>query len=231
MVAILVLLTILTFLTVDYFAQRSAAHRAVPATAPARRPMRVMAPADLGLVPAGVFMDLGHTWARLEPSGELRVGADRLPATLLGGVERVEALPAGSEVGRGDPVAVLHHGGRSLPVRSPVDGRVAAVNAPLEAEPGRLAADPYGQGWLCTIAPRGLGGALRRLLVAEEAQAWMRRELASLRDFLVGMGERGALATATLPDGGLPVEGLAGRLAEGDWNELAERFFGAPAGG
>ena len=59
MVALLVLLTIIIFLTVDYFAQQAAARQAVPAVA-APSPLAVRVPADLGSVPSGLFLSPGH---------------------------------------------------------------------------------------------------------------------------------------------------------------------------
>ena len=77
------------------------------------------------------------------------------------------------------------------------------------------------------MKPQDLGPALYRLFVAEEARGYLSEQLANLRDFLVGlsMAGRESLATATLPDGGLPVEGLATRLSDEEWRELVERFF------
>jgi hypothetical protein len=63
--------------------------------------------------------------------------------------------------------------------------------------------------------------------VAEEAREFLRTELASLRDYLAGLSLAGhrSVAMATLPDGGLPVEGLARRMSAEEWQELVERFF------
>ena len=59
-----------------------------------------------------------------------------------------------------------------------------------------------------SLAPRDLGGSLRRLFVAEEARTFLRDELARMRDFLVGLslagrGSLGSPAMVTLPDGGV----------------------------
>jgi glycine cleavage system H protein len=191
------------------------------------QPIFVRTPVDLASVPDGVFLGPGHTWLELEPAGAVRVGVDRLAPTLLGGVETIAAVPAGTEVRRGDRLALLRKGERTVEVRSPVDGVVTAANAELAADPGRLAAEPFGAGWLLRLKPRELAASLRRLFIAEEAREFLRNELANLREFLVGLSlsrER-ALATATLPDGGLPVEGLAARLPAEDWSALTERFF------
>jgi len=224
MVALLVLLTIIIFLTVDYFAQQAAARRAVPAVA-APSPLAVRVPADLGSVPNGLFLGPGHAWVGLYPSGEVRVGADPLPLTLLGGLDAVTAISAGTEVRRGQPIARLTRGARSLELASPVDGVVVATNPDAESDPGVLAADPFGCGWIVTVRPRALGGALKGRFLAEEGAAWMRVELGRLRDFLVGLTGRAALAAPTLPDGGLPLAGVAEILDDGEWRELVARFF------
>lgn len=226
MVAILVLFTIITCLTVDYFAERAKLRRAVLAPDTSiPRPLSVRAPVDLTNVPAGIFLGRGHSWMELEPAGQVRVGVDRLPLVLLGKVDEIDAVPAGTELRRGERLALLRQGDRTLEVKSPVDGRVAAVNAGLTPE--SLAANPFGASWIVRMEPRELPAALRLLHVAEEAKAFLRGELATLRDFLAGLSLAGhpSLATATLPDGGMPVDGLARRLSPEEWQELTERFF------
>ena len=230
MVAILVLFTIILCLTIDYFAERAKLRRAAPASdASTPRPLSVRAPVDLTNVPAGIFLGPGHAWMELEPAGQVRVGVDRLPLVLLGRVDGIDAVPAGTELRHGERLALLRQGDKALEVKSPVDGRVAAVNADLTPE--RLAANPFGAGWLVRMEPRELGAALRRLHVADEARTFLRNELGNLRDFLAGLAlaghpaGHGNVAMATLPDGGLPVEGLAGRLSPEEWQELTERFF------
>lgn len=227
MVAILVLLTIIVFLTVDYAVQRAALRRAATAAAAAagEAPPTVRVPVDIAALPAGVFVGPGHAWLELRPSGGVRVGVDRVPVTLLGGLDAVEAPPAGTKLRRGDAAAVLRKGERSIAIPSPVDGVVTGVNPDLTARPAELGDSPFGRGWLVSLKPHGLAASLRSLFVAEEASAWMRRELSRLRDFLVGLGEGGALAPATLPDGGLPVAGLAAHLSDEQWRRLTEGFF------
>lgn len=228
MVAILVLFTIIICLTIDSFVERAALRRRARA-GPEKgfKPVSVRMPEDLTRVPAGIFVAPGHAWMELEPSGAVRVGADRLPFTLMDGAETIETPPVGTEVHQGEPVAVLRHGERTVEIKSPVDGVVAATNPLVAGNPARVGKEPFGAGWLVRMKPRNLGAALRRLFVAEEARTYLAGELSHLRDFLVGlsMAGRESLATATLPDGGLPVEGLAGRMPENEWRELTERFF------
>jgi glycine cleavage system H protein len=231
MVAILILATIITCLTVDYFAERAALRRAArEGVSLPERPVSVRTPEDFTRVPAGVFVGPGHSWLELDPAGSVRVGVDRVPLSLLGGVETIEAVPVGTSIRPGDRLAVLRQGDRDLVLKSPVEGTVTAVNPIAATNPARVSQEPFGNGWLVSLAPRDLGSGLRRLFVAEEARTFLREELARMRDFLVGLslagnGSLGSLGIATLPDGGLPVDGLAARLSAGEWQELTERFF------
>ena len=64
---------------------------------------------------------------------------------------------------------------------------------------------------------------MRLTVVAREAADWMRGELRRLRDALV-QGEP-ALA-ASLPDGGLPIDGVAQDLDPDAWDRVTRCMFG-----
>jgi glycine cleavage system H protein len=228
MVALFVLLTIVLLLTIDYFVQRAQLRKAAvlqPAGAAAPQPAAIPLPMAVDRIPKGVFLDPGHTWVQLEPSGALRVGADLFPAAVLGRVDALEVQPAGAHVRRGDPIAVLRRGGRALTLRAPVDGVIQRVNEEARKDPSRLARDPFGGGWLYWITPEAIAPALKTMLVAEEATGWIRRELNRLRDFMSSLALQPAPAGATLHDGGLPAEGLSETLDEASWDRLVDEFF------
>lgn len=225
MVALLVLTTILLFLTIDYFAQRSNAPAAeAVASAPPLRPA-----ADLIRVPGDTWLAQGHVWARVEPYGTVRVGTDRLAGTLLGAIDRAAIVRQGSEVRAGDPIATVAHGGRTITLRSPVDGVVTAINDELAANPNAVLLDPFGQGWMARIRPVALGPAMKRMFVAEEANAFLRDELRKLRELLTAAPALQPAMAVTLPDGGLPADGLAERLDDRSWSAVAAGLYGTPA--
>lgn len=235
MVALFVLLTIIALLTVDYFVQRAELKKAkattdvaqwVPAhAAEAAAGAATRSPVPLDRIPSGIFVDPGHVWVQLEPSGALRLGADMIPAALLGRPDRVDLKPEGTAVRRGDPIATLVRGARSLTLRAPLDGVITRVNPVAQKTPERLQDDPYGQGWLMWFAPRDLSAALKRMFVAEEATAWARGQLERLRDFVAAGSADAQLVGATLQDGGAPIEGLTDHLDDARWQQLVEEIF------
>jgi glycine cleavage system H protein len=239
MAYLLVLVTCIVCVAIQYFLHHSGALAAASAAGPTVSPGgRVAAPSqkavpvstgiDAGLLthaPRDVFLAPGHTWLQLERSGGVRLGSDRFALTALGGVDRLEVAPAGTRVRQGDVLARLGLGKRGLRLLSPVEGRVTAVNRSLLARPNHLHADPYETGWFCSIRPERLAGSLKRMVIAEETEEWMRSELRRLRDILSSReGELTALA-----DGGSPVQGLACCLEQEEWEEFVERFFEVPA--
>ncbi|MBC8329016.1 MAG: hypothetical protein H8E31_09745 [Planctomycetes bacterium] len=241
MFVLLVLLTFVAALTVDYLVQRSEARREalVMASDPVVHPRAAVLPTpaqrrgapriadELSRLPAGLFLSPGHDWLQLESSGSIRLGTDRLALALLGGVDRLELLPAGSVVHQGDPLATLHFGSRSIVLRAPLEGVIDEVNTLVGADPQRLARDPFEEGWLYRLHARSLAEALRGMKVAEEATAWMGSELSRVRDFATGLGQ-GARVSATFRPGGSPVPvGIASDLGASDWKKLVDRFYAA----
>lgn len=234
MVVLFVVLTVIVFLTIDYFVQRSELRQVAPAAAiagqqvePARtaRSARSRMPFPIDRTPKGVFVGPGHTWMQLEPSGRLRLGVDALPLAALGGLTEIDIASAGTEVRKGEPVITLRHGRRSLAMTSPVDGVIEEVNDRVRTDPAALNLNPYGRNWLYSILPLELTVALKDAFVGEDAVAWMWDELRRLYDIVASLASGPSPVGVTAQDGGVPVEGFSEHLGDEQWNQLVERFF------
>ena len=228
MVAIGLVLTIVAFLALDYFVFQRVKSRETRRAAPLAgvpAPLRAGEMADLDVLPANVFLGPGHVWVRLERSGSIRVGADGLACALLGIPDRVELAPAGRKVQRGDPLATMQSGERTLRLLAPADGVVARINPRLALMPQSAEREPYDAGWLCELWPSRLAEALKGMRAAEEATAWMRTELGELRDVVTGWTSRRGRVLGAMADGGFPIRALAQRIDEREWHALRVRFF------
>jgi len=169
-------------------------------------------------VPAGVALHPGHTWARVEADGLVAVGVDDFAQRLVAPTH-VDLPRPGAMVTQGEPAVALGDGHRSVPLVSPVNGTVVAVNRAVAEDPNLLQ-NAYGTGWLFKVKAPRLEADQRQLLHAQAA-----------RHFLDGEAEALAMRASpevgqVLQDGGVPVEGLARALA-GDlgWEALAREFF------
>ena len=184
----------------------------VPAGATALRPT-----AGWFHVPAGVHLHPGHTWARLDTDGLVTVGIDDFAHKLV--APSAVQLPAlGTHVAQGEPALALRDEGASVPMLSPVDGTVVAVNPALKSDAAALA-DSYGAGWLFKVKTPRLAANFRQL----HAPAQANRMLEDAGEALVRRmdPELGRL----LQDGGTPVHGIARALAGDEWEALAREHF------
>jgi glycine cleavage system H protein len=222
--AVVYLLLFIPFWKYVQGGKRAAAE--VPARAPARPAVmaRAAAPRPAGAtasgwfqLPAGVFLHPGHTWARLEADGLVAVGADDFAHKLVGPA-RVELPTLGSHVAQGEPALEIGDAEKTVPMLSPVDGTVVAVNAAVK-ERSDATEDPYGAGWLFKVKAPRLAANLRQLL--SDGPAHRVLEEASDRLALRMSPELGRV----LQDGGVPIHGIGQALAGDAWDELARGFF------
>jgi glycine cleavage system H protein len=217
MTAILVVLTLVFFVSLDAF--RLYLERRREARSRELAPVRPFAPVAL---PRGLFLDRSHTWARMTDSGALRVGIDELVTQAVGSADSIKLPLAGQPVRRGEPLATLMRKGRRLSIPSPVDGTVVSSNTNLLRSPQLLADDAYGAGWLVSIWPVEVREALRAFSVGEAARRLLEREIQRLGDFLT-LHSTPATAPA-LADGAHPIVGATSHLDERGWREFQREF-------
>lgn len=129
------------------------------------------------VVPKTLFFHPGHTWARLDETGQVTVGVDDLVRALSGQMSAVELPRVGDRLMAGRPALSIRHKDRRLTLASPVSGTVTEVNAALGRDPVRLRWRPYKEGWAFRVAPGDrLAAELGELAIGRDAEAWMRAE-------------------------------------------------------
>lgn len=92
-----------------------------------------------------------HTWLRLAGDGTGRVGITTYAQEQLKEVVFVELPEVGDAVSRMEPFGVIESIKATNDLYSPVSGEVIEINPALEAEPGTVNRDPYGDGWMIVI--------------------------------------------------------------------------------
>lgn len=107
-------------------------------------------------VPEPLRYSEDHGW--VAPQGEgpeelARVGLTDYGQDLLGEVEFVELPSPGSHLVAGALMAEIEARKATSELYSPLAGRIVAVNESLVESPGAINSDPYGDGWLCILAP------------------------------------------------------------------------------
>jgi glycine cleavage system H lipoate-binding protein len=158
-----------------------------------------------------------HTWLAARRDCELAVGLDDFAQRLLPSASSVELPRAGMAVGKGDPIAVVRAGGHVVRIGAPIAGTVLRVNGRVRRDPSLLKSDPYGAGWLFTLAPADAG--YLRFPREDQAERWFgaeQRRLARLVE-----GELGLAAA----DGGELVAPAPAILGEAGWKRVLAEFL------
>jgi glycine cleavage system H lipoate-binding protein len=205
MVALFVVAIMVCALTADYVVQRLAL----------RAPSYAF---------GDIFLDASHLWIKPEPSGLARVGADDVVGVLLGRPWRIEWSPMG-QVKRGAPLAVVHGQGRSLTLRSPVDGDVVEQNTKVGEVLANASLQAFDAGWLVRMRPVELAPRLAAMKTGAKLRDWSRQEMDRLRAYVLSRLPAAAVGI-TAADGGPLAPDLASRLDDNAWDEAVRLMLG-----
>ena len=103
-------------------------------------------------VPEDLRYSTDHEWAR-RVDDRIRVGITDFAQDALGDVVFVDLPTEGKVVEAGGMLGEVESTKSVSEIYAPVAGEVVAVNSALADSPERLNTDPYGDGWICEIAP------------------------------------------------------------------------------
>lgn len=218
MAILLTLLTFLLFISLSYFRSQRAEAAARPQLWPLPRAPEMQREQGFE-IPKGYCFHPGHTWVLDEGRQNARVGLDSFAANLLGKIDRVEVAGLNRWVRQGQRLWTLASDGLSVEMVSPVEGIVVAANPAVLEDPGLIARDPYGNGWILVLKSPDLATNLGNLLPTPFVRSWMQSTLDRLRTLTT------QFAPALAQDGGVPVSGLLRRLEPGLQRRVAKEFF------
>jgi len=105
-------------------------------------------------------------WISME-EGRIRVGVSDYVQRTGGDVAFVELLKPGSAVERQAEFGTLETAKTTVSLLSPMSGTVEEANGRLGEKPELVNSDPYGEGWLVTLAPRNLENDVKTLMSAD----------------------------------------------------------------
>jgi len=101
-------------------------------------------------VPDDLLYTKSHEWIRREGEN-IRVGITDHAQAELTDVVFVELPKVGAPAEAQAPIAVVESVKAASDIYAPVKGTVVEVNKALEADPGLINREPFGQGWLFVL--------------------------------------------------------------------------------
>ena len=210
-------LTVVALIALEFLVLRK---RRRPAGEPALRlPGLEPLSRAIRLVPGGVFLQPTFTWARIREDGELVVGVHPLLLGVVGAPYEIERLAEGEEVQKGDPLVRIGRGRRRLVVRSPVAGRITAVNRVVEGETDWRAVEGKNGSWLYRLVPQHVAHEVPNWMIADRAVEWTRHAYERIRTSLVHVTGIGAVGPAMADGGDIPV-GVLESLDDAAWQQF-----------
>ncbi len=115
-----------------------------------------------------------HEWARKEGS-RVTVGITDYAQKEISDVVFVELPKAGRAAEQAKPIAVVESVKAAFDIYAPVSGKITKANPDLEADPGRINQDCYGQGWFFEME-LSEPGQWESLLSAEAYEQLLKQE-------------------------------------------------------
>ena len=167
----------------------------------------------------GYYYHPGHTWARFEHGGRIRVGFDDFFVRLFGFIDKLELPALGASLKQDQLGWKFGRNDKQGRVPSPASGTVLTVNYRTQEHPDIAHKDPYNEGWLFILEPAMPKKNLKRLYFGSDSLNWMERESKRL---LALLGSEYEQLAAT---GGEPIDDVYGRIPDLGWDLLVEMFL------
>ena len=102
------------------------------------------------MIPDDLLYTESHEWIRRE-GDKIRVGITDHAQSELTDVVYVELPKLERQVNAKEPIAVVESVKAASDIYAPVKGAVVEANKALEADPGLINREPYGQGWIFVL--------------------------------------------------------------------------------
>lgn len=171
-------------------------------------------------LPTNYYFHPGHTWARVEYGGRVRIGLDDFAARLFGPADEYRLPQLGMAVRCGGQELGFSRQKHQARAVSPLEGVVVARNPEVLERAGCVNQSPYDQGWLLLLEPARLQRDLKGLVTGQDSLSWMEQEAQRLGDLI--MGDTGQRLAAT---GGRVVPDVYGAVPGLDWDRMVKQFL------
>jgi glycine cleavage system H protein len=224
MVALFVIMTILVCVGIDGIVQWKKAKKEYASRNLADQLLPAEAFLDLS-APANLFLDSGHTWVEVKPSGAATIGLDGFAQKLIGRIDDVVLPEVGKQINRGDVLFAVKQDNHRAAFASPIDGEVVMVDRELPWHPEIIQNDPYREGWICSVKPKNLAKNLKQLIAAEEAKAWLKDEAQRFQEFFAAQAVDNLQLGQVAQDGGELAGGVLEFADDGTWKQFNDMFL------
>ena len=105
-------------------------------------------------IPTNLQYTKDHEWVKIE-GNTATVGITDFAQSELGDIVYVDISTVGQEINHGEVFGTVEAVKTVSDLYMPLSGKVVELNAVLEANPEKVNADPYGDGWMVKVEMKG----------------------------------------------------------------------------
>jgi glycine cleavage system H protein len=126
--------------------------------------------------PSDLLYTEDHEWARLDDAGKVAtIGVTQFAVEQLGDVTQVELPREGESLKQGEAFGTVESVKAVSDLFSPLTGKVAKVNTPLQDSPEYVSEDPYDGGWMIQVEVAN-AEELKKLMTSEAYEAFLKEQ-------------------------------------------------------
>ncbi len=217
MVVLFMVLTIILFVTVDYFIQRK--KKIGLAAQPQLNKLSLSK--IFHMLPTGVFLQPSFTWSKILDSGNLIVGIHPVLMGLIGEPDEIQMLHQSEEVRKGDTLLKLRKGNKVLNVKSPVDGKISGLNEQILDD---ATWENISQNWLYSLKPQNVASEIPSWFIAEKSQNWVNEKYQQIKAFFMNTMPQTEMGITMADGGDIPV-GILSQFDEKTWQKFEKEFI------
>lgn len=199
------------------FVNREAALGNTPATMPG---------AELEKAHGAIAYGRKHVWVRQEADNVLRLGLEPGLASVLISPKAVVLPALGETIVRDKVCAWIVLDGGTLPVVSPVSGKVIATNTQLAENPHAVCLSPLGQGWMFELSAEADAMKAADLFPAAEIARVYSDDERRFQAFITAeLVRSGTSVGPTMADGGRALDSISEMLGPAKYFKLVRNVF------
>ena len=226
MVPLLVVITILIFLSIELIRRYVLSKRPVSETKSQRPPVNIIEELlEEKSEPESVFFHPTHSWAYVDNDGSIQIGLDRFLKRVMGKIDRIEVPALGEKVFKKGSRIKIFSGNRDIQLTIPVEGDVYSINEDVLNDPEVLSKQSFWNSWIIKIKPVNFINNLSSYKFGKEAGLWLENEVTKLKNLLNEQGLAESLQLNTMQDGGVLIHGVTSLLSDEVWEKVKNEFF------
>lgn len=179
------------------------------------------------LAPKGIYFDKTHTWAFMEPDGNVKIGIDDFLQHVTGTLTRIIMKEPGERVRKGEKILTIVREGKQLNIYAPISGIIKEQNTSLLSDSTIINTSPFAEGWVYLIEPTNWVREIRFLFMGEKYTEWLEDEFMRLKDFFAASTKlKGMLQPQViLQDGGELTDHLLADMGPEVWEDFQIKFI------